>query len=129
MRQREFTKYYERYLPTLKAIARKLAGRDDELAEDLQQEGAMLLWSLDPTKASKNLDAWIRKAIYNRMVGFLRAYDPQKYESLDARLESGDQLEQLEDTGEVVLFTSRPAPPRLMDDDTAWQTLEENEEL
>lgn len=128
MRARDFERYFGLYGKSIKAIARKLANSDDELAEDLEQEGALALWLLDPRGASKNESAWIRTAVKNRMIDFLRKYNPQKYESLDARLETGDQVEHDEETGDIVLFTQRVAPPRLMDEELPWETPEEQEE-
>lgn len=128
MRKREFERYYQKYLPSIKGIARKLARRDDELALDLEQEGALTLLKLDPRLATTNESAWIRAALSNRMKDYLRKNRPDKYESLDARLDCGDQLERLEETGELKLFTSRAAPPRLHEEETSWESLDENEE-
>jgi RNA polymerase sigma factor (sigma-70 family) len=127
VRKRDWDKYYPRYLPAIKGIARKLSHNDDQLAEDLEQEGALALWLLTPGNATNNESAWVRMAIRNRMIDFLRKYNPQVYESLDARLDAGDQLEQLEATGELKLFTSRVPGPKLLDE-TEWEALEENDE-
>jgi hypothetical protein len=59
------------------------------------------------------------------MIDFLRKLNPRKYESLDARLEAGDQLES--NDGELTLFTNRPQLPQVLDD-TAWEDLDENNE-
>lgn len=128
MRTREFEKFYKRYRATITAIARKLVGSDDEMVQDLEQEGAMALMKLDPRRATTNADAWIRQAIKNRMIDYLRKNKPPhiRLESLDARLESGDQLEQYP-SGDFHLITSRPNPPKLHEE-TAWEGLEENEE-
>lgn len=107
MRRKQFEEYYAKYLPAIRAIARKLAHRDDALAEDLEQEGAFALLKLDPSRARTNESAWVRMALHNRMVDFLRRYNPKVYISLDARFEAGDQLEQSEETGELTLFSNR----------------------
>ncbi|TFH49106.1 MAG: sigma-70 family RNA polymerase sigma factor, partial [Lysobacterales bacterium] len=106
MRRKQFDAYYAKYLPAIRAIARKLAHKDDALAEDLEQEGAWALLKLDPSRAKTNESAWVRRAVHNRMVDFLRRYNPKVYVSLDARFEAGDQLEQSEDTGELTLFSN-----------------------
>jgi DNA-directed RNA polymerase specialized sigma24 family protein len=124
--QRDFKKYYPKYRTAIAGIARKLGGRDDELVRDLEQEGALALLQLDPARATKNADAWVRQAMKNRMVDFLRKYNPRLYESLDARLEAGDQLEQSEGTT-MHLISARQQLPRLIDE-TLWEDLEENTE-
>lgn len=108
--------YYAKYIVAIRGIARKFAGSDDQLMEDLEQEGALALMRLDPSKAKINEGAWIRQAIKHRMVDFLRKYRPQRYESLDQRFECGDQLEQL-DTGELILRSTRHPMPILLDPD------------
>lgn len=108
--------YYHRYITPIRGIARKFAGSDDALMEDLVQEGCLALMRLDPSKARVNENAWIRQALKHRMVDFLRKYRPQRYESLDARFESGDQLERLED-GELLLRSTRHTLPNLVDPD------------
>lgn len=92
MRRKQFDQYYEKYRSVITAIARKLGGRDDELVADLEQEGAMALWHLD-TPPHTNFDAMARQAIKFRMIDYLRRHNPQVYESLDALLEIGNQLE------------------------------------
>lgn len=115
MRKRDWARYYKRYLPVMKAIARKLAKQDNELAEDLEQEAALALLRLDPKRATTNEDAFVRMALRNSMVDYLRKNMPKKYESLDHRLECGDQVEQLT-SGELFLITSREPVPKLVAD-------------
>jgi DNA-directed RNA polymerase specialized sigma24 family protein len=121
----EWERYWPKYQSVIRAIARKLGQKDDDLVKDLEQEGALALWLLKPALANKNPDSWIRQAIKNRMIDFLRKLNPRKYESLDARLEAGDQLES--NDGELTLFTNRPQLPQVLDD-TAWEDLDENNE-
>lgn len=116
MTNEDFAEYYPRYGGVIRAIARKLAQRDDELVLDLEQEGAMALLFLNPKLATTNPDAWIRQAIKNRMIDYLRKLNPQKYESLDARLASGDQVHQSYTGGELFLVTHRTQLPRLHPD-------------
>lgn len=109
MRNKEFSQYYyPRYNTIITAIARKLGGTDDDLVDDLEQEGRIALLALDPSRATSNEDAWIRQALKNRMVDMLRKYNPRIYESLTRLLENGDQLERDEATGDVRLLSSRP---------------------
>ncbi len=115
MRTREWERYHKRYEPAILGMARNLAGSDDALAEDLAQEGRLTLFRLNPSKAKRNKDAWVRQALWNRMVDFLRKYDPKRYDSLDYRVSCGDQVERLAN-GELYLITSRPRPPKLVDD-------------
>jgi RNA polymerase sigma factor (sigma-70 family) len=119
---RDFDRLYPKYRPVIQAIARKLVGTDDEMVRDLEQEGAFALFQLDLSRATSNPDAWIRKAIKNRQIDYLRRHKPAsiRMESLDARLEQGDQLEEL--AGGLSLVSHRPPPPKLHD---AWEDLEE----
>lgn len=116
MRKRDFDRYYPRYELSILGMARKLGGSDDALVEDLAQEGRFALYKAKPERATRNRDAWLRKLIWNKMVDHLRKNDIQRYESLDARLMCGDQLEQLTN-GEFFLITNRPRPPKLIDED------------
>jgi len=120
VRRRDYERYYERYLPAIKGIARKLAGSDNELAEDLEQQGALELLQLQPAKATRNESAWIRQALKRRMIDFLRKYNPAIYQSLDARLENGDQVER-NANGQLTLLSSHHPAPRLhCDPDEGW---------
>lgn len=116
MRARDYDRLSKKYERAIKGMARNLAKTDDGLTEDLEQVGRFALSQLDPKRATRNRDAYIRQALYNRMRDFLREYNPQIYESLDHRMACGDQLEQLP-TGEFYLITGRPRPPKLMDED------------
>lgn len=110
MDKRSFQKYYEKYYvknKTIQRIARKLAMGDEELYHDLVQEGLMRLHILNPKKATKNPDAYIRQCMKFAMVDFLRHNDPEKYESLDSRLLSGEQIEHDTATGELRLISHR----------------------
>ena len=92
--------YLPRYAAAIKALARKLARRDQELFEDLFQEGMIALWKLDPANARDNEDAWVRQALWNNMVTFLRKERPARFESLEAHLARGAQV-LLGDDGEI----------------------------
>jgi DNA-directed RNA polymerase specialized sigma24 family protein len=84
--------YYPRYNSVIRAIARKLAQTNDVLAEECYQEGLIALWNCDPSRARDNPDAYIRQAVKFRMIDHLRKERLYNIESLEARLELGDQL-------------------------------------
>jgi DNA-directed RNA polymerase specialized sigma24 family protein len=93
MTNSEFTEVYlPKYDLVIRAISRKLALTNDTLAEDLYQEGLIALWNCDPTRAKDNPDAYIRQALKFRMIDYLRRERIYNTESLDARLERGEQL-------------------------------------
>jgi DNA-directed RNA polymerase specialized sigma24 family protein len=93
MTNEEFeTIYLPKYDLTIRAIARKLAQTNDTLSEDLYQEGLIALWSCTPNRARDNPDAYIRQAIKFRMIDYLRKERIYITESLEARLERGDQI-------------------------------------
>ena len=93
MTNQEFEEvYWPKYDATIRAIARKLAQTNDSLAEDLYQEGLIVLWECDPTKAKTNLDAFIRQAIKFRMIDYLRRERLKVTESLDGYIDSGMQI-------------------------------------
>lgn len=109
MKRTDFDQYYERYRSVITAIARKLAGRDDDLVADLEQEGAIALWNLNPGIAVTNLDAMVRQAIKFRQIDYLRRQNPQQYESLDGLLEGGNQLESDPLGGSRLVSAYRPS--------------------
>lgn len=105
MTNTEFEKvYYPKYESVIKAIARKIAHRNDALMDDLIAEGMIALWKLEPSKAKDNPDAYIRQAIKFRMIDWMRREKPAMYDSLTRLLENGDQLVQDPDTNEVCLI-------------------------
>jgi DNA-directed RNA polymerase specialized sigma24 family protein len=84
--------YLPRYNNDIKAIARKLAKRDDELCKDLLQVGRIALWQIDLGKVTSNEAAFIRQVLWNKMVDVFRRQRPKRYTSLQALLARGDQL-------------------------------------
>lgn len=93
MTNEQFTDvYYPKYAAVIKAIARKLAQRNDALMEELVSEGMIALWKVDPAKARDNPDAFIRQAIKFRMIDWMRKERPDASESLSPYLERGDQV-------------------------------------
>ena len=84
--------YLPKYDLVIRAIARKLAQTNDTLAEDLYQEGLIALWNCKPHRARDNPDAYIRQALKFRMIDYLRRERIYATESLEARLERGEQL-------------------------------------
>lgn len=93
MHNEEFETFYlPKYDLVIRAIARKLAQTNDTLAEDLYQEGLIALWNCNPARAKDNPDAYIRQALKFRMIDYLRRERIYNTESLEARLERGEQL-------------------------------------
>lgn len=93
MSNEEFEQVYlPRYHNDIKAIARKLAKRDEELFKDLVQVGRIALWRLDLTKVASNEAAFVRQALWNKMVDVFRRQRPNRYQSLQTLLARGDQL-------------------------------------
>jgi DNA-directed RNA polymerase specialized sigma24 family protein len=115
----EFDEIYPQFKSVITALARKIVGGDDELVKDLEQEGAMNLFLLDLSKAKTNRNSWIRQALKYRMYDYLRDFNPGMYESLDARLERGAQIE-TDANGDVHLITTFHKVPKLVEDD--WET-------
>lgn len=115
-----FNEYLARYKNAISALARKLARRDQELFEDLRQEGMIALWNLDPQKARDNEDAWLRQALWNKMVSFLRRERRRAFDSLDSLLERGAQV--VEEGGEVTMVAPVSRKPRRTPD---WDGPEE----
>lgn len=108
MDNEEFEWYYKKYYiedRMIQRIARKKAGDNADLYQELVQEGLIKLSKLQPKKATKNKDAWVRTALRNGMVDYLRKHKPNKFVSLDTRLSYGDQLEKDPATGELRLFS------------------------
>ena len=53
--------------PFIRTSARRLAGHDRALAKDLEQEAAIRLWQLDPTRFDASDAGYVRSALYKRM--------------------------------------------------------------
>ena len=88
----KFDKYIKQYLDVIEAIAMKLCNRDEDLFQDLRSVGMETLWRLEVEKAKDNEDAYIRRAVSNRMVQHLRRSRPKNYKSLQKMLDEGDQV-------------------------------------
>lgn len=114
--------YLPRYRGVIKALARKLARRDQELYEDLCQVGMIALWQLDPTKATQNEDAFVRQILFNKMTDVLRRDRPALYQSLTALMARGDQLT-LDQAGDVRLIYAVDAPR-----ESFFERMDEDEE-
>lgn len=108
MNNKEFDRYYKIYYidkKLIQRIARKLSFGDEELYNDLAQEGLWRLKNLEPEKAVRNKDAWIRQAIKFALIDYLRRNELHKYESLDRRLLAGEQIEKDPVTGDLRLIS------------------------
>ena len=96
-----FERILVQYGPIIAAIARKLAGRDEYLVEELVQEGRISLWGLKLSRVRKNKDSYVRNAIRFRMVDHLRRYRSSRMDSLEFHAEMGRQIEKDSRTGIV----------------------------
>lgn len=98
--------YLPRYRPVIEALARKVGRRNHELVEDLVQTGLIALWKLDPERAHKNEDAWIRTLLYNKMISVYRREKRRTNESLEVMLDRGAQVAEGE-SGEAMVIVPR----------------------
>lgn len=102
MTNRQFEKtYYPKYKSIITAIARKYAGPDQDLFEDLVSAGMLGLLSADLRKPFKSEDAFLRQIIRNKVIDHLRWLAPERFERLDRHLAEGDQVVKDEDSGEI----------------------------
>lgn len=92
MTNTEFEQAYGQYASDIQAIARRLAKTDDDLCDDLNAVGMIALWQLELAPVTTNERAYVRQAVRNRMIDHLRRQRTHKTESLDARIEAGDQV-------------------------------------
>src|SRR5512140_1419324 len=97
--------YYPKYRSVSRPISRKHAMTNDSLVEALYQEGLIALWSCNPKQARDNPDAFIRQAVKFRMIDFLRKEKLTHLESLEARLERGEEIV-VADSGDLELVTN-----------------------
>jgi len=112
MTDAEFNHHYALYRDAIEGMARKLARADNDLFDDLVSVGMIRLWELDTSKASTNPGSWIRAAIRNGMVDFLRQQRFNETESLTALLAAGNQVTQDPDTGVAYLVVASPVIQR-----------------
>jgi DNA-directed RNA polymerase specialized sigma24 family protein len=83
MTEDEYNQFVVRYRLSIQGIARRIAGRNDELCDELIQVGRIALWKFDPTKATSNLDGLVKRHLRNRMIDFIRStYNKYDGESL-----------------------------------------------
>lgn len=122
MTEADFNRYYAFYKDAIEGMARKLARTDYDLFDDLVSVGMIRLWKLDIARASSNPDSWIRAAIRNAMVDFLRQQRLNETESLTALLAAGNQVTQDPETGLAYLVAVTPITPRPEVEDFYEQT-------
>lgn len=103
MTKKQFEKYYQRYGGIITAIARKYAGADADLFDDLVSAGTVGLWEVDLRRPFKNEDAFIRQIIRNKVIDHLRWLAPGRFKRLDRFVAQGDQVIKDEVTGEIML--------------------------
>jgi hypothetical protein len=74
-----FVTLLARHTPYIKARSARLARRDRDLQDDLQQEGRIALWRLDPVRvvAAERPDRYCRATIRFAMVRYLRTQGRQ----------------------------------------------------
>lgn len=126
MNNREFRRYHVKYKSVIQAIARKYAGADQDLFDDLVQVATIGLLDADLRRPYKNEDAFLRQVIRNKVVDHLRWLDYKDFDSLDQRLAQGDQIVKDFD-GEITFVhgnnrkdprnMERPLPERPDEDD------------
>lgn len=92
MTEAQFAAYYAKYESAIRAVARKVGKTDDDLVDDLYQEGLMSLWKLDFSKVHTNEKAFVLQAARNRMMDYWRQQKRNAHESLDVKLAQGDQV-------------------------------------
>ena len=77
----------------VRRAARRLAKDDDDLADDIHQEAAILLWEMDPSRFDERSRSYVARTLYRRMRRVARAaehgrdYAPRS-ESADGDLAS-----------------------------------------
>ena len=57
----------------IRAVARRLAKGDRPLASDIEQEAAIRLWEMDPTRFDASDRHYIRAALFKRMLQAARS--------------------------------------------------------
>jgi RNA polymerase sigma factor (sigma-70 family) len=92
MTNEQFETYYKIYHSDIQAIARRFARTDEDLFDDLFQEGRLALLAFDPAKVHSNEKACVLQAVRNRIIDWLRAEKRDRTESLNALIANGDQI-------------------------------------
>lgn len=129
MTNEEFERtYYPKYDSVIRAIARKLAKKNDTLMDDLYQEGIIALWRCNPKSARDNEDAFIRQAVKFRMIDYMRRERPALFDSLNLHLEYGGQVVLDAVTREPQLVKTKPTRRLWDDDDSRTYRLEQAQE-
>jgi len=64
---RAYEQAVQRLQPMIEKVARALAGADDQLREDLVQEGQVAIWDLDPSRFDAAGEHYLRRAVAVRM--------------------------------------------------------------
>jgi RNA polymerase sigma factor (sigma-70 family) len=128
MTDQEFDALLAQYKEAISGMARKLARTDTDLFDDLVSVGMIRLWQLDISKATSNADSWIRAAIRNAMVDFIRQQRLSETESLTALLAAGNQVTTDPDTGLPFLVAVSDVTRRKEVEDFLDQTRPNGEE-
>lgn len=106
MTGRQYKRFAGLFGSSIRGIARKLSKQDEELFADLVQVGHIALWQVEPNRARRNTDAYIRQSVKFRMVDHLRRMDPDRYVSLDDVLDGRHSLERDEVAGGLCLVST-----------------------
>jgi DNA-directed RNA polymerase specialized sigma subunit len=126
MTEKEFNEtYYPRYHEDIRSIARKYARTDNDLFDDLLQEGLQALFRCNMATVKTNESAFVRQAVKFRIVDFLRRMKLSKYESLDMHLKSGRQLAKEADGSFVLTQNKRLVRNRARADETDRKSWDE----
>lgn len=123
MTDAQFAVCYEKYDAPIRAIARLIAKTNNDLCDDLYQEGIIALWKLDLAKVKKNERACVLQAARNRMIDFIRNEKRESAESLTVRFAQGDQVI-TDETGSIRLIEGslrRRSPDEREEDEEWWE--------
>jgi DNA-directed RNA polymerase specialized sigma24 family protein len=104
----EYDEYYLAYRRSIQAIARRIAGTNDDLCQELEQIGRIALWKFDPTRAHTNLEGLIKRHLRNRMIDYIRStYNRQQFDPLfETDFDQADLW--VDETGNVRVVQLRP---------------------
>ena len=78
----------DRFRRFIRATARRMAEGDADFAADLEQEAAIKLWKLDPTRFEEGDDRYLRTALFTRMTQAAR--NERRARRGDARVGRGE---------------------------------------
>lgn len=77
MTDEQFAEYHVKFQRSIYAIARKIAGPNENMYDDLVQVGTIALWRFNLDKVQTNVVGCINRHLRNRMIDFVRAEQPK----------------------------------------------------